>query len=840
LPLPDAPIPQGEQGQEGERHTPPLTLMGEVQLFELRELVSAKQLETPGERGDIWMGEPPPTNQTAAQASNLLEKSAPPSTIEKTLLTKGKISQKIDIDPEQIDIDPEDSEEQIRREANGISLEELMATTRELKELPFPDRVRSKIAYFRDHLHASERELQHIEGHVPVWNELGPPLPNIDIPAPHNKQNARVHAAALKLQTMGVLRPVRREEIHNTARLFIKDEGTPEHPKERFITDCHAVNPHLAKMPFTMEGPAKFRSWLPEGSWQVVIDLASSYYHSYIHPAYQQYFGAVSRDTDGGLHYWLHCGTSMGYGQAGYANHMQLVPIIRFTRRCGVKDSIYVDDITVANPKSELAAYWDGQLVRAVLTAAHYTINYAKSDFVPKQRANHIGFTWDCSVSPNIFSPTPRRVERILESLEIVGVAGSSPSCYQWLSAAGRVVSTEQAGGCIMRVAARSLQQIGTLPVGQSLHTTRKCTPELADTVQFLKDLFALPIICPITPITAYTTTTGVTDHSETGFGAGLIQVDGKEVMLMSTGPLQEGISAEDSSTLREVSAGMPYLLTYGEQIRGKRFGLGQDNTSAVWAYKHGSSIEPIQQRVLAFHKYCFYSLRDPVTGIPATVFVFWMPRETQALVWADNGSKDVDINDYQATVAATTTTIEGFGGATRFGELSKIVDGFGGPHDNIRAIMPRFWARHYFRTAEAGNAFLQDWREEGRTLWLFPPIAMIPPTIHKLEIEPSVAILTIAMWQNQMYYPLLFNADGHARPEIRDFKIYTRGEITLGAQGRPWFLTRADALTRKRTPFVALLWIPLTKDNPPSPKPGCCVQMYFTGFCKICRPKPS
>jgi hypothetical protein len=75
-----------------------------------------------------------------------------------------------------------------------------------------------------------------------------------------------------------------------------------------------------------------------------------------------------------------------------------------------------------------------------------------------------------------------------------------------------------------------------------------------------------------------------------------------------------------------------------------------------------------IRQRVSEPHKYCLYSLRDPVTGFPATAFAS-NARETTAL--ADEGSKDVD---HQATTAAATFTVKGFGGASRLGELSKYV----------------------------------------------------------------------------------------------------------------------------------------------------------------------
>jgi hypothetical protein len=83
----------------------------------------------------------------------------------------------------------------------------------------------------------------------------------------------------------------------------------------------------------------------------------------------------------------------------------------------------------------------------------------------------------------------------------------------------------------------------------------------------------------------------------------------------------------------------------------------------------------------------------------------------------------------------------------------------------------------------------------------------------------------------------MLFNGDGHARGEIRGFYTLQRGEVVLGKQGKPWFLTREEALRRTRTPFIAILWKPLTPLTPASKHTGCCANLYFSGKCKTCKP---
>ena len=53
-----------------------------------------------------------------------------------------------------------------------------------------------------------------------------------------------------------------------------------------------------------------------------------------------------------------------------------------------------------------------------------------------------------------------------------------------------------------------------------------------------------------------------------------------------------------------------------------------------------------------------------------------------------------------------------------------------GGPWDEIRAVMRRYWSRYFYKDCEGVNAFLQEWGGEGGergTLWLFPPIPLLP-----------------------------------------------------------------------------------------------------------------
>jgi hypothetical protein len=131
-------------------------------------------------------------------------------------------------------------------------------------------------------------------------------------------------------------------------------------------------------------------------------------------------------------------------------------------------------------------------------------------------------------------------------------------------------------------------------------------------------------------------------------------------------------------------------------------------------------------------------------------------------------------------------------------------------------------------------DAFLQRW-DIREWLWLLPPIPVIAKVVNKVMRERAKVVIVIPMWMNRPWWPLLFDGKGHARREVRGWKVIEKGELIMGKYGRPWFLTRP--VEGWRTPFVALSITPWTEGELPRDRPVFCANLYFSGKCRHCRP---
>ena len=699
------------------------------------------------------------------------------------------------------------------------------ATTGDKPFVPPPMRIRAHREFWRDTLHATPAEMQLIdEGHTPKWKDGVPPPRKHSVPPLAHPDNAKQHAAALECALKGIILSELPENIEFVAPTFIIPEGGG---KERWIWNGSYLTPFCVPEKFRMEGPEFVRGWVPVGdTYGAHFDNEKAFYHGAVAVGARKWFGLCTRDEFGVLHYWVFAGWPMGYCKSSILYHHLMRPITRYLRSRGVLISLYCDDGFILG-LCFAACERNAALTRWVLDMAGVTWSPTKTDWVPKRVVAHIGFVWD--FEHGLFRLTPSRLEKINHSLDSMSVVGQTVTHYELASAVGRCISAMLLVGTVVRVLLRDLYAVVTPPAECSWDSVLRVTEEMVGTVRLLKRLFKECVMAPLVQSLAPPLTHILTDASEDGGGLFLFDVEGVPANLMAVTPFVEGISAVDSSTLREVSMGVPALEVYAERLDHKLFGYGLDSQPAVRAFQVGSPVREIQRLVIAFYIFCWDNLHG------ATPRPFWLPREEIAAV--DAASKDVvDHNDYQVTAAAWRRHTSSI--LRRRGQWwGTIVDVFGGPADEVRECMPVFWSRYYCRAAGAWDAFLQSWRPvPGRALWLFPPIPLLSRAINKMRSEGATGFLVFPMWQNRPFMPLLFDAVGHSCREIVAWRRLQDGEIVLGAQGRPDFLVSPQR-GRRRSPFVVVFWRPVVVSAPVAPRPALCTALYFTGRCVLCRP---
>ena len=237
-------------------------------------------------------------------------------------------------------------------------------------------------------------------------------------------------------------------------------------------------------------------------------------------------------------------------------------------------------------------------------------------------------------------------------------------------------------------------------------------------------------------------------------------------------------------------------------------------------AFQIGSSVVELQECAIEF------LLAQRELGLES--WIFWIPRGVNVV--ADAGSKDIDHNDYQITKEAwERVTLKLLG---RGYQREGLVDAFGSPWDEVRGVMKRFWSRYFYRDCEGVDAFLQEWGGKGmerEKLWMFPPIPLIPQVIEKVRREGATGLVVVPIWQNRLYMPLLFDERGHSYDDVRGWEFLDVGDLKLGRQGRPWFITRNKR--KRRTGLVVLLIGKGERKSPP-----LCLSIFFSGKCTLCR----
>jgi len=69
-------------------------------------------------------------------------------------------------------------------------------------------------------------------------------------------------------------------------------------------------------------------------------------------------------------------------------------------------------------------------------------------------------------------------------------------------------------------------------------------------------------------------------------------------------------------------------------------------------------------------------------------------------------------------------------------------------------AQLPRFWSRAPQPSAEATDAFAQEWR--GERLWVHPPPSLLPTVVQQLERAQTVAYVCAPRWPGAAWYGML------------------------------------------------------------------------------------
>lgn len=240
----------------------------------------------------------------------------------------------------------------------------------------------------------------------------------------------------------------------------------------------------------------------------------------------------------------------------------------------------------------------------------------------------------------------------------------------------------------------------------------------------------------PVWPSQAYTAVVTCTDASATGWG-GFCEGKEDEVALGLWSVEEEAQSStwQELAGAEQALVSLAKLLTaQADQVAGRRCILRLDNQAAVRILSTGSRQPLLQDRAIAV-----YSIGRRL-GI--ALEAEWIPREENEK--ADYLSKVVDQDDGQLSPEWFAEQDQVWGPHT--------VDCFASDQNRQ---MDRYCSRFWNPGCLAVDAFTWDWT--GETVWLVPPVHLIPKVIRMLWECECKGTLVIPGWSSAVWWPLVF-----------------------------------------------------------------------------------
>ena len=167
-----------------------------------------------------------------------------------------------------------------------------------------------------------------------------------------------------------------------------------------------------------MEGLKQVRDWIQKDAWFCSMDLKDAFLHIPIRQSSQKF---LRFQWLGSLYEWQ--GLPFGLKCSPRVLTKVLKPVVAFLRvTWGILIAIYMDDILIQGSSPSLV-YLHAQVAALLFMVLGWSLNWKKSDFIPKQRTTHLGFVVD-SVSMTVSCPADKiaRLQPVCRNLMVAGV----------------------------------------------------------------------------------------------------------------------------------------------------------------------------------------------------------------------------------------------------------------------------------------------------------------------------------------------------------------------------------------------------------------------------------
>ena len=492
--------------------------------------------------------------------------------------------------------------------------------------------------------------------------------------------------------------------------------------KFRPILNLKKFNKSIKKYKFRMEGLKQVRDWIQKDAWFCNMDLKDAYLHIPINASFRKF---LRFQWLGSLLEWR----VLPFGLKCSPRVLTKVikPVVAFLRiTWGILIAIYMDDILLQG-SSPTQVYLHAQVTALLFMVLGWSLNWKKSDFVPKQQTVHLGFVLD-SVTMTVSCPSDKIVrlqsmcknvmrtgivtvhdaERILGTME--SVRPVTPLCAlhyrsfqkQLLRAKASVRHPKQ----IIYLSSKSIASLAwwVSPAGFAANASAPIR-ELDPTVEIWTD--------------ANLERGG--GHSSRG---DFVQRHWTPADL-----------ADASINLLETRAARESILALSEPHDRVRLHIDNRTAAAYIRCQGGTRSNILSQEALLLWE---QAVSRNVTLLPPR----WIPTE-------ENTAADF-LSRHDMTQWMFMLDKEVFRSILDYFSLHPTLDAFACRYS---AQLPRYMSWHKDQQAVAQDALLSPWDP---VTYLFPPVPLLPKVIRRIRDQKIRAILICPQWPTALWWGLL------------------------------------------------------------------------------------
>ena len=524
--------------------------------------------------------------------------------------------------------------------------------------------------------------------------------------------------------------------------------------KLRLVIDASRhLNPYLQDRKVKLEDLKVNEQLIQQGDYQTTADLDSGYWHIPLHEDYKKYVGVHFILDSGEVIYWQWNVLFLGISDAAWIFTKVLIPHKLYCRKNGIRMQVYMDDQKV-NGNTFIKCDKDTSFANNALSRAGWVVSPSKCSGEPKQSLKFLGLICDTRVM-KYFVPQDK-VDSICDLIKdilcskkvhikiLAKLCGKLQFCYKAL---GPTVKLLCRSSYYLIAKADSWRSMLVLN-----DSARKELTYLYDNFNFLNGFPMRPFLS-----NERIDITISSDASDIGFCVYKV-CDSNDILLKRVFSSNE---VKFSSTHRELMAFHDfYCSKEAIYLRGKNVVHYTDNFNCETILSVGSRNLNLQPLVLDI----FLAWKS----LDLKVKVIHVSRNDPIIQFADFESRNFDLHDYSIDFDNFYFICQ------LFGEFE--IDCFAS-FVNKKCIL--YYSKFYEEQALGVNFFSQ--RLPFKSLFVFPPVHLIIPTLYHLQKFKSFGCLIIPKWLSSYFWTFICEDGVHFNRFVKciyDFSpTYISGE---------------------------------------------------------------